>query len=140
MVGGTSLALMSTDVSAVTWLGTPEDHDFPAAVSYLSLLFSPDQVQDIVARLKAVKTARFKVKDLLRASRLPLLDKDDWHVKHDLDKIAHHEALSPVLVVRGDGLRGLPLVIADGYHRVCASYHTDENTDVPCRIVATARD
>jgi hypothetical protein len=25
--------------------------------------------------------------------------------------------------------------IADGYHRVCASYLTDENTDIPVRIV-----
>jgi hypothetical protein len=25
--------------------------------------------------------------------------------------------------------------IADGYHRVCASYHVEENTDIPCRIV-----
>ena len=28
-----------------------------------------------------------------------------------------------------------PLQIADGYHRVCASYHTDENTDIPVKIV-----
>ena len=25
--------------------------------------------------------------------------------------------------------------IADGYHRVCASYLTDENTDIPVRII-----
>ena len=25
--------------------------------------------------------------------------------------------------------------IADGYHRVCASYHIDENTDIPCHVV-----
>jgi hypothetical protein len=28
--------------------------------------------------------------------------------------------------------------IADGYHRVCASYHTDENTDIPV-VLAVAR-
>jgi hypothetical protein len=28
----------------------------------------------------------------------------------------------------------VPLQIADGYHRVCASYHLDENTDIPCRL------
>ena len=37
--------------------------------------------------------------------------------------------LSPVLLVRGT-----PLWVADGYHRVCASYHIDENTSIPCRI------
>ena len=26
------------------------------------------------------------------------------------------------------------LQIADGYHRVCASYHLGENNDIPCRI------
>jgi hypothetical protein len=31
--------------------------------------------------------------------------------------------------------KDLPLTIADGYHRVCASYHLDEDADVPCRLV-----
>jgi hypothetical protein len=30
---------------------------------------------------------------------------------------------------------GAPLWIADGYHRVCASYHLNEKTPVPCRII-----
>jgi hypothetical protein len=25
--------------------------------------------------------------------------------------------------------------VADGYHRICASYYLDENTDIPCRLV-----
>lgn len=24
--------------------------------------------------------------------------------------------------------------VADGHHRVCASFHTDENTEIPCRL------
>jgi hypothetical protein len=32
----------------------------------------------------------------------------------------------------------VPLHIADGYHRVCASYYLDEDTDIPCRIVGLA--
>jgi hypothetical protein len=28
-----------------------------------------------------------------------------------------------------------PLIIADGYHRVCASYWIDENTDIPCILI-----
>jgi hypothetical protein len=27
------------------------------------------------------------------------------------------------------------MVIADGYHRVCASYHLDEDAAIPCRLV-----
>jgi hypothetical protein len=25
--------------------------------------------------------------------------------------------------------------VADGYHRICASHHIDEDADVPCRLV-----
>jgi len=126
---------MSTPNPAVTWLDAPEDHDFPSATSYLSLTLATDEVNDIVTRLQSAATVQFKVKDLLRASRLSLLDANDAHVKSDLAKIAHHESLSPVLLVRGDASQDHPLIVADGYHRVCASYHTDENTDVACRIV-----
>lgn len=38
-------------------------------------------------------------------------------------------------MVRGDLAAGRLAVIADGYHRVCASYHVDENTDIPLRLV-----
>jgi hypothetical protein len=30
------------------------------------------------------------------------------------------------------------LTIADGYHRVCASYHIDEDADIPARMAAPA--
>jgi hypothetical protein len=59
---------------------------------------------------------------------------DNPHVQADLARIHEPKALSPILLVRGELRAGVPLQIADGYHRVCASYHTDENTDIPCRI------
>jgi hypothetical protein len=55
-------------------------------------------------------------------------------VATDLKKIRKGRELSPVLLVRGDLVADRPLQIADGYHRVCASYHVDENTDIPCRL------
>ena len=58
------------------------------------------------------------------------------HVKADLDKIHAGKRLSPILLVRGDAKRGARLEIADGYHRVCASYVADENTAIPCRLVS----
>ena len=33
---------------------------------------------------------------------------------------------------------GFALTIADGYHRICASYWLDENADIPCRVVDLA--
>ena len=75
------------------------------------------------------------MKDILRAARLPLLPADDPEVAKDLKKVAKGIALSPVLLIRGDFESGRPLEIADGYHRVCASYHHGENVAVPCRLV-----
>ena len=53
----------------------------------------------------------------------------------DLKRVANGVALSPILLVRGSVSLGHALLIADGYHRVCASYHLDEDTDIPCRLV-----
>ncbi len=53
---------------------------------------------------------------------------------YDLAKVNAGQPLSPILLLRGSD-RG-PLVVADGYHRVCASYWTDENTDIPCILVS----
>lgn len=120
----------------VTWLDEPQEHDYPAAADYLSLIASDADVQACVNALRAASTTHRKAKDLLRAAGLPLLPRDNEHVVADLAKVHHGTALSPVLIMRGDIVRGLPAQIADGYHRVCASYYTDENTDIPCRIAA----
>jgi hypothetical protein len=66
-----------------------------------------------------------------RASGLPLLGAEDSEVAADLEKVKFGKKLSPVLLIQGS-----PLWVADGYHRVCASYHLNEKTDLPCRIVA----
>ncbi|WP_419691042.1 hypothetical protein, partial [Mycobacterium avium] len=94
----------------------------------------PGQLADGETGKKGVKKAKRrtvmqrKAKDILRAARLDLLPVDNPHVAADLTKIEKGLPLSPILLVRGDFLAGVPLQIADGYHRVCASYHTDENT------------
>lgn len=121
--------------SVVGWLDGPEDHDYPAAASYLSLVATPDVVGALVEKLKAGTVDHFKAKDILRAAGLPLLGTTNPHVASDLAKIAAGTALSPVLLVRGDLGRGLPMQVADGYHRVCACYYTDENIDIPCIVV-----
>lgn len=119
---------------SVTWLGAPEAHDFPAAAAYLALVATPDAVDDLVKVLQAAPVTHQKAKDILRASRLPLLETTNVHVRSDLAKIAKRQPLSPVLLIRGDLRTGVATQIADGYHRVCASYYTDENTDIPVVI------
>ena len=121
------------------WKEEPDDHDYPAAADYLSLLLADDDVVPLVAALRSAPLVRRKAKDLLRASRLPLLGGHDPHVAEDLAKVRQGERLSPVLVVRGSLESDVAMTIADGYHRICASYHLDENADIPCRLVDAPR-
>jgi hypothetical protein len=122
-------------VTAVKWMGKPEDHDFQAAEDYLSLVMAAKDASDYRAKLaaKADDIIHRKAKDILRASQLALLGQDNKHVADDLRKVAAGTALSPILLVRGSADH--PLIVADGYHRVCASYWVDENTDIPCVLV-----
>ena len=114
------------------WKDEPEEQDFPAAESYLSLLIGPDAAAKLAKRLRKQQVLQhFAAKDILRAAGLPLLSPDDSEVNEDLGKVKAGRKLSPVLLVQG-----VPLWVADGYHRVCASYHLDEKTPVPCRMVA----
>jgi hypothetical protein len=126
-------------MTGVNWLEKPEAHDFPAAADYLDLLADAPTVKKLTKRLKSGTVSHKKAKDILRAARLGLLPVDNPHVSADLAKIQKGEALSPILLIRGDFATGVPLQIADGYHRVCASYHTDENTDIPVVLAQISR-
>jgi len=117
------------------WKDDPDDHDYPAAASYLSLVLPVPVVDATVKALREATLERFKAKDLLRASGLPALPSDNVHVEKDLKKVKAGTRLSPVLIVRGDARRAVPMVVADGYHRICASHFLDEDADIPCRIV-----
>jgi len=118
----------------VLWKREPEEHDYPAAGAYLSLLAGPDLVARLVDGLRSAPVTDAKAKDLLRASRLPQLPADNQHVVRDIHKVRSGELLSPVLLVRGELFGDLPLVVADGYHRICASYHLAEDTDIPYKL------
>ena len=118
-------------MTKISWLTEPEEHDYPAAESFLLLLFPAPQVNKIITNLQAAKNVTFKAKDVFRASGLSLLGVSNSHVAKDSEKIKSGKALSPILLVR-DGGR---LIIADGYHRMCAVYAEDEDADIPCRIV-----
>jgi len=125
---------MPAKAAKETWKKEPDDHDYPAAEDYLSLLMAPAQAKRVVRRLRTAPLVTRKAKDLLRASRLPPLLPENFHVARDLQKVKEGKQLSPVLLVRGQLTSDVSVTIADGYHRICASYHLDEDTDIPCRI------
>lgn len=113
----------------IKWKSEPESHDYPAARSYLQLCSSEYDV--ITQALENSEMSSFKAKDIFRASGLPMLDKKNYHVKSDLKKIKAGEKLSPILLV----VLNNKLIIADGYHRMCAAYIYNEDLVVPCKIV-----
>ena len=117
------------------WKEQPDAHDYPAASDYLSLLLGENETASTIAWLQAAPIIHRKAKDLLRAAGLPTLPANNVHVALDLQHVQKGRRLSPVLLVRGSAERGIALVIADGYHRICASWLLDEDADVPCRLV-----
>ena len=120
---------------STNWKEVPDDHDYPAAENYLTLLMPPRQAKKLASRLRRAPIGHYKAKDLLRASRLPILPRDNFHVASDLKKVRRGQKLSPVLLVRGQLEDDVALQIADGYHRICASWHLNEDSDIPCRLV-----
>ena len=116
----------------VMWLSEPKEDNYPAALSYLSLLFDKQTATSHVSRLKRAAISEFKAKDIFRASGLSLLGISKAHVKKDQTKIKSGSELSPLLLIRNP-VNG-SVVIADGYHRLCAAYSYDENAVIPCQI------
>jgi hypothetical protein len=117
----------------IKWLADPEDHDYPAAASYLSLLYDDASVAKYVDQLRKASMSKFKAKDIFRASGLSLLGISNSHVEHDREKILAGQSLSPLLLVRGKSNQ--EAIVADGYHRLCAVYSFDEDALIPCKIV-----
>jgi hypothetical protein len=118
---------------AIAWLAQPEAHNYPAALSYLSLIFDPKTAGKYVRRLRSAPVTQFKSKDIFRASGLSLLGVSNHFVEKDREKILEGRKLSPILLVR-DTANGR-VIVADGYHRLCSVYSFDEEAPIPCKIV-----
>lgn len=112
------------------WRSEPDDHDFKSAESYLSLIADPDRCEAAMESLKSSEISQYAAKDVIRASGLSLLPTANSQVSKDLKRIRKGKKLSPVLLVRG----GKRLVIADGYHRICAVYYNGEDDMVAARV------
>lgn len=115
----------------IKWLDKPEEHDYPAAASYLTLLYPDNMIAKMIDALKKAPLTEFKAKDIFRASGLSLLGISNSHVEKDRKKIQGGVALSPLLLVKDNG----KVIIADGYHRLCAIYTFNEDALVKCKII-----
>jgi hypothetical protein len=124
---------MSKEKNAdIKWLLGVDEHDYPAAMSYLLLIYSQEKVLSFIDGLRSAEIVEFKAKDIFRASQLSLLGVSNAHVEKDVKKISKGVSLSPLLLVR-DPQHG-KVIIADGYHRLCAIYEFDEDAIIKCKI------
>ena len=117
----------------INWLDKPEDHNYPSAISYLLLTVYEQTARAVGLALQNEPVVHFKARDIFRASGLPLLGISQHQIEHNLKKIKDGELLSPILLVRDTAFRRV--IVADGYHRLCAVYHHNDNLEIPCQIV-----
>jgi hypothetical protein len=120
------------DPSQVKWLPDAGEDDYAAANAYLALIKPPDNVAKLVAKLKTAKVEEYKATDLFRASRVALPAEDDRPCRKAIKKIRDGEVIAPVLLVR-DAAHST-VIIADGYHRVCAAFRIDPDVVLHCKI------
>ena len=121
-----------SDKVEIRWLSKPEEHDYPAALSYLSLIYDEQKAAAYIKKLKRAPILEFKAKDIFRASSLSLLGISNARLVKDQKKIQAGRELSPLLLVRDSSNR--KVIIADGYHRLCAVYSHDEDAVILCKI------
>lgn len=115
---------------AVKWAKKPTAMELRAAGTYLSLLYPPPHCKKTEARLGRAGIATYKASDIFRASGVKFSAQG---VGAERKKMRSGKEISPLLLVR-DGALG-KVIIADGYHRLCAVYEIDEDIEVPCSIV-----
>jgi hypothetical protein len=68
-----------------------------------------------------------------------LLPEENAHVCLRAEEDQGGKKLWPHHDGQGDLGRGIPAMVADGYHRVCASYYADENIDIPLKLADAPR-
>lgn len=114
------------------WLDKPVDKDYLSANDYLELLYGKKNARKWSKALKDAPMTSYLARDLLRASATPISEVQafDW-IKQEKE-IASGTPLSPILLIRQEN--GQPLIIADGFHRLCAVFSVDQDTSVPCKI------
>jgi hypothetical protein len=115
------------------WHKEVKPDNFEAAESYLALIYSPKKTARFVVALQRAEPTRFRAKDIFRASQLSKVGVSNQRVIRDRKKIKTGTPLSPILLVRDE--RNGKVVVADGYHRLCAVYEVNEDLWIPCRIV-----
>lgn len=117
---------------SVKWIKRPGKKDFPAAEAYLTLTLGQDRARRLIKRLRAAKLRKLPARDILRASRTPMSEVRafDW-VRQNKD-IKKGRPFAPLLLVCDR--RSGKLIVADGFHRLCAAFARDQDAKVRFRL------
>jgi hypothetical protein len=119
----------------IEWDEKGEAEDYDRVVKFLSLLGPNTKAAALVSSLRNSKFVEHAAKDLWRAPDFPILPIDESHVDEVLKGINKARRWRPFSSFAGAIATGLPLIVADGYHRICGVYYFDESAPIPCRIV-----
>ena len=112
------------------WAAAPTPDDVTDAAWFLTLLAVPGPLT------VTEQGVAYPAKDVLRAARLPVLPKSNAGVRKWEKRLRDDAEIPPVLLVVGSLTDDRPLILAEGYHRVCACYLRDEQTPVSCHFLA----
>jgi hypothetical protein len=117
---------------SITWQDDANPADYEAASRYLALVDIQKNIDKTLADLKVGTIVEYKAADLLRAAQLIVPKADDRPTREQIKKIRRGEAVSPVLLVRAPALK--KVIIADGFHRICAAYRIDPDVMLHCKL------
>jgi hypothetical protein len=117
---------------SITWQDDANPSDYEAASHYLALVDIQKNIDKTLADLKVGTIVEYKAADLLRAAQLIVPKADDRPTREQIKKIRRGEAVSPVLLVRAPALK--KVIIADGFHRICAAYRIDPDVMLHCKL------
>ena len=117
----------------VKWLREPAAKDYEAAAAFLKLLYPTKKADGWTRKLKRATMSTFLAKDILRASGTPMSEVQAFDWSKQQKEIDDGTPLSPILLIKQDN--GGHLIVADGFHRLCALFANDQEVKVPCKIV-----
>jgi disulfide oxidoreductase YuzD len=106
---------------------------YPAADSYLNLVYGETTVKKIVEELRSVPLRKFKIKGIFKGICAIVVRNQQLSCRERPKTIKEKIQLFPILLV-GDEHIG-KVIIADGYRRLCAVYPFDEDENIPCKFV-----
>ena len=117
---------------SITWQDDAPPFDYEAAGHYLALVDVQKNIDKALADLHAGAIVEYKATDLLRAAQLVVPKADDRPTREQIKKIKRGEPVSPVLLVRVPALK--KVIVADGFHRICAAYRIDPDVVLHCKL------